>query len=375
MELVVDPIIYRIQSTGGISRLYREILPRMCDIDPSLHITLLTGGPYQQRLPAHALIDNLNVFPLERLLRPGRFWWRVAPEVRQHMQAQRIGSTEGKIWQSTYFTSPRNWKGATVVLVADLIYDLFSHQYTGARNEWFRSEQRRCIENSDAIICISQSTQADVERLFGSSRGRTHVVPLAHSPVFFPMPGVHTVPRPTAKPFLLYVGMRSGYKNFDRLLASYSRWSYRDSVDLVVVGPKWSPDEQRRLTITGIEQSTHLVSDLDDTGLCTLYNQAVAFVYPSLYEGFGIPLLEAMASGCPIVASRIPSSVEVAGECPVYFDAASDESLLSSLDEVLLDSRRAARTALGLKIANKYNWNLTAQQTLAIYRSLDKAYV
>ena len=371
MELVVDPIIFRNQYAGGISRLYREILPRICTIDPALQITLLVGGPFRQAMPTHPQITNLYVPPVERLLRPGRLWWRVAPRVRQFMQMQRIGATQGKIWQSTYFTSPGNWQGATVVMVADLIYALFPKFFTGPYHTWFMGEQRRCIEQADAVICISRTTQADVERLYGIPHAKTQVASLACSAEFRPLAGQDTLPRPTPRPFLLYVGMRSGYKNFKLLLDAYSRWPARNSVDLVVVGSPWSQEEQRLLAALNTKQNAHLLTGLDDRELCVLYNQAAAFVYPSLYEGFGIPLLEAMACGCPIVASRIPSSIEIAGECPIYFDPTSGDDLLRAFDEVIMEGRTGNRVVDGQRVAAQHNWDITAQSVLDVYRSLE----
>ena len=104
--------------------------------------------------------------------------------------------------------------------------------------------------------------------------------------------------------------------------------------------------------------------------MCYLYNRALAFIYPSLYEGFGIPLLEAMACGCPIVASRIPSTIEVAGDCPVYFNPNDVEELISALDIIIPEGRNSKRTRSGLERVKKYSWQKTAEQTLEVYHSL-----
>ena len=104
--------------------------------------------------------------------------------------------------------------------------------------------------------------------------------------------------------------------------------------------------------------------------LCRLYNQAVAFVYPSLYEGFGIPLLEAMTCGCPIVASRIPSTVEVAGDCPIYFDPAEEDDLVNALDIALSEGRNSERVQAGFEKVKSYSWDKTTAQTLQVYRAV-----
>jgi alpha-1,3-rhamnosyl/mannosyltransferase len=113
-----------------------------------------------------------------------------------------------------------------------------------------------------------------------------------------------------------------------------------------------------------------VLTDVDDQTLCQLYNQALGLVYPSLYEGFGIPLLEAMACGCPIVASRISSTIEVAGDCPIYFDPTEEDDLLNALDIALSQGRNSERIQTGLEKVKSYSWDKTAAQTLKIYRSV-----
>jgi alpha-1,3-rhamnosyl/mannosyltransferase len=101
-----------------------------------------------------------------------------------------------------------------------------------------------------------------------------------------------------------------------------------------------------------------------------LYNQAAAFVHPSLYEGFGIPLLEAMACGCPVVASRIPTTREVAGDCPIYFDPMQPDELITALDVALAEGRNSERVRRGLEWVKQYSWDRTARETLQVYRAL-----
>jgi glycosyltransferase involved in cell wall biosynthesis len=109
---------------------------------------------------------------------------------------------------------------------------------------------------------------------------------------------------------------------------------------------------------------------VNDRHLRDLYNLAAAFVYPSLGEGFGIPLLEAMACACPIIASNIPSTVEVAQQIPYYFEPSHLDSLHPALESCLAAGRSAPRIRDGLALAQKYAWDTTAAQTLDVYHSL-----
>jgi glycosyltransferase involved in cell wall biosynthesis len=175
---------------------------------------------------------------------------------------------------------------------------------------------------------------------------------------------------PTEDPYLLHVGVRSKHKNFRILLAAYSRWARRNECSLVTVGAPFSNQEMQYMQTTGISSRVHLMSDVDDDRLCQLYNGAAAFVYPSLYEGFGIPLLEAMACGCPIIASCIPSTLEVAGECPIYFEPSDSDDLIAAFDTAIAEGRNSERAHLGLRLVQRYSWDETARKTLEIYHAL-----
>lgn len=258
-----------------------------------------------------------------------------------------------------------------VVTVYDMIHERFADLFTGPKHDQFRERKRRCVMEADVVICISEATCQDVQNFYGFDSNRIQVIPLGYNDSFRALgKGDFVYNLFTTKPFLLYVGSRAYYKNFKHLLSAYSRWGGQKEVDLVVVGQNWSEDEKKWLVKHGIQDQVHLLVDIDDETLCILYNQATAFIYPSLYEGFGIPLLEAMACGCPVVASHIPSTVEIAGNFPIYFKPHQVESLLAALDIALSEGRDTKRVRMGFKIAGKYSWDETAKQTLHVYHAL-----
>jgi len=372
LELIVDGIIYHYQAKGGVSRIYSEILPRMCEQDESVQITLLTMADrtLQQPLPQHPQINHRRLPIVERYLRPWRFWGPHAVSVRSLVYRSLIGDGKGQIWHSTYYTLPSRWKGKQVVTIVDMIYERYSNLFNESFDEEVREQKRRAVAQADAIICISETTRRDVEEFYGLASGKTFVVPLAHSDVFNQsLPDA--VSKVWPRPFLLYVGRRGHYKNFDLLLEAFAHWQNRDEVDLIVVSDSaWTPDENQRLSQLDISQRVHLLTEVADDYLARLYAQAVLFAYPSLYEGFGIPLLEAMACGCVVVASDIPSTREVAGDIPIYFEVNKSESLVHALDRASKDNETTQRRGAGLAHAARFSWNETARQTLEVYRSL-----
>jgi glycosyltransferase involved in cell wall biosynthesis len=225
--------------------------------------------------------------------------------------------------------------------------------------------------SADKVICISETTRKDVQSYYGIDSAKLQAIPLAYNQDFRRLKnGGCPQKLPNNRPFLLYVGSRGLYKNFKTLLQAYSVWQRRDEVDLLVVGSDWSDQERRRLADWGCVEQVHLLPAVDDQLLACLYNHAQAFVYPSLFEGFGIPLLEAMACGCPVVASRIPTTVEVANEHPFYFEPTDVDDLLAALDAALFEGRQPARVESGVRRAQQYSWNSTAEKTLQVYRSL-----
>jgi glycosyltransferase involved in cell wall biosynthesis len=372
LEVVIDGVIFQFQSRGGVSRIYSEILPRMCDQDDYLRITLLLkeGRAPRQPLPAHRFITHRAVPHVNPYLRPGRLWGKHALSVRRLVDRLWIGYGAGKIWHSTYFTQPDHWRGAQVVTVVDMIYELYPNLFNEPDDEQFRERKRRAVTDASAVICISETTRADVQNYYGIGSDKTFVVPLAHSDSFRP-PEDEEKSRHEGGPFLLYVGRRTHYKNFDLLLEAYSSWSRRTDIDLIVVSDShWTPEEERRLAKLDLCSHVHLLTDIDDDHLRRLYGQAAAFVYPSLYEGFGIPLLEAMACGCAVVASDIPTSREVAGDCAIYFEPDSSEDLRNALERVVTEGPKATRRAAGINRARAFSWNETARRTLEVYRSL-----
>lgn len=371
LNVIVDCIVYRHRNPGGILHIFSEILPRMCGLDDSLHVKLLITDELRQRLPTHSHISRQVLPRVDRYLRPRRLWEPIVPWAKQFVEKLCIGRGGRQIWHSTYFTLPHQWNGASVVTVYDMIYERFPKLVQHPSYKHILERKRRCIMAADAVICISGTSCQDLLEFYNLEPSSVHVVHLAYSQVFRQLnkediPHEHWV----SKPFLLYVGKRHPNKNFDGFINAYAVWPKRKEITLVIVGEQWTPDERHRLSQKGIAQDVILLDGIDDEGLCRLYNQATALVFPSLYEGFGIPLLEAMACGCPVVASRILSTVEITGDCPIFFDPTKIDDMLAAFDVVLSEGKDLERLRAGLEQVKNYSWNKTAKQTLDVYRSV-----
>lgn len=369
MHLVVDGIVFERQHQRGISRIYSEALPQVCNAEEELNVELITLGTPKQLLPTHPRIQHLKLSSLVRLV-PDRWFRQPRRYLRAGIQSFHITNRSDAIWHSTYFTRPLRWQGHTVVTLPDMIYELFPNIFSRKVDEEFREHRKRCLQEADAIICISESTQKDLFKHFPTLKARTYVIPLACSDTFRKLDNNFVASkRHSQKPFLLYVGSRYRHKNFIRLLVAYQGWTHQDAFDLVVVGPPWSETELNWLHKLNIYDHLFLTSSASDEELCLLYNQAAAFIYPSVYEGFGLPLLEAMQCGCPIVASKIPSSLEVAEDCAVYFEPESIDGLRAAMTVAVSEGRDAKRVVQGLIHSRAFSWDQTARLMADVYNS------
>lgn len=378
MNLLVDGIIFQKDPQGGIARLYREIWPRMCDLEPDLQIKLFLDGPGQLNLGSHDRITVQKIPTVRRsikvdgilkpILFPAR---RLASRSWNFMRSIWFGQGKGMIWHSTYYSFPEIWRGYQVVTVHDMIHELFPDIFNSPLDDVARKNKHLCVEQADAIICVSDVTRIDMEKYYGVVSKPIYVIPSALSSVFHQLvePGSQTKVLPR-EPFLLFVGKRTHHKNFMGFMDAYRVWKENSEIDVVVVGEPWDRIEKSYLQEHRLIDQVTLLNDVDDEGLCLLYNRASAFVFPTLYEGLGLPVLEAMACGCPVVASRIPTTEMTGKDVPFYFNPMQPESITSALDEVINQGRSSARIQRGIALAKRYTWDSTARGYLNVYRNL-----
>lgn len=366
MDIFFESSIYALQKKGGISRIYNEVIPRICN-DRNHQITIITTQKNIQPLPSHKYLRKIDFSKLNRFNRRGSDWKTIYEDFFCWIEP----NTYKKIFHSTYYNSFRNWRGPKVLSVYDMIYEKYPEYFNSKDDIEIINRKKKAFAISDLLLCISQTTANDLKTIDLSLEKRINVVYLAPSDIFQKVktPSILEISG-AKKPFLLYVGNRGLYKNFSEFLNVYSLWKQNKNVDLCAVGPKWNDDEQSTISKIKLSNNIQLITDLDDRNLCFLYNQASAFVFPSMWEGFGIPVLEAMACGCPVVASRIPSTIEIAGDLPYYFDIGNTESFLSALDQAVDEGRDSEKVLKGLFYVKKFSWDKTTADILNVYSSL-----
>jgi glycosyltransferase involved in cell wall biosynthesis len=266
---------------------------------------------------------------------------------------------------------------ARVATIHDLIPLLFPETVTRG-HRWVRCfVLPHVVRRADLLIVDSQSTAQDLMERFPQAQGKTRVVHLGVDPRFAPAPpdAVATVRRQLGLPteYLLYAGVINPVKNLERLITAYAilRAESREIPPLVVAGRRGWLDQGvvRRARELDLDGSVRFCGFVPDEALPALLTGAAAFLFPSLYEGFGLPILEAMACGTPVVTSDRSSMPEVSGEAAVLVDPARPDAIADGIRWVLADEGlRVMLKARGLVQAGMFRWAETAARTLDVYR-------
>jgi glycosyltransferase involved in cell wall biosynthesis len=279
-----------------------------------------------------------------------------------------------------------------VVTIHDMSSFLFGSR-RGLRENLRLWKFRRGLMRADAVIAVSAATRRDVENILGVPATRIRQVYSAPDPRFFAPAndGAALAEERTSVleryqidyPFLLYSGRIRPHKNVPRLVEAFavvrgrleSHPVYRD-LRLIIIGDEITshPEVRRTVIQTRMEQSVRFLGFVPFDTLRIFYASASAFIFPSLYEGFGLPPLEAMASGTPVIASKLSSLPEAVADAALLINPENVFDMARSIEEILLDERlRETLIARGLERARQFSWIRTAEQVLQVYREVASA--
>ena len=270
------------------------------------------------------------------------------------------------IYHQTYYDNLcANKKTKRIVTVLDMMHELYPESFS--RLDKTSPDKRKAVELADGIISISHSTKKDLVEMLKVPEDKIKVIHLGNSL------NIESKSEPLVKPpYFLYVAKRQGYKNFMMLLNVFNdlKKDYNEIKLACSGGGNFNAEESGFIKSNNLEKDV-LFFGADDEQLANLYKHATAFVYPSLYEGFGVSLLEAMNMKCPVIASNLSSIPEILGDAGLYIDPKSAEDLKNQMKKLLDDN--ALRTALinkGLIQKEKFSWDKTAKETLDYYKEI-----
>lgn len=354
MRVVFDDQIFSLQSRGGISRYFTNLLT---EFGAESDISVQTPFRY---VVNHHLHD---AFPerFKVLDRPGQLPMRPMLNVLNRLPRQQVEVAD--IVHHTYYSGRSKlavYGAKKVCTVHDMIPELFPESFPINPHRG----KRKFIEDSDLIICVSETTRRDLIALYGPP----------DKPIVVTHLGVKA--QPNRKPredvqarYILFVGTRGGYKNFEMLVQALAQLGsgFRDLNLICAGGGPLSPKERRLIARHDLSHRVRHVSP-NDTDLMRYYAGASVFCFPSLYEGFGLPLLEAFACGAPAVIARTPALIEVADTAAEILERNDVDSLAASLQRILIDQgRRRQLVEAGRRRAEQFSWSATARKTRAAY--------
>lgn len=368
MKVLYDFQIFNIQKFGGISRYFVELMNGVAAAENAGFMLPLVASD-------NGYIRNSE---LVSCIDTSRFGFLKASTVKKNsirlnrLYTQFQAQTKSyDIYHPTYYDPyllDTIGKKPLVITVHDMIHELFNDQY---RKSKVAEQKKYIVSRAAKVLTISESTKRDLITLLGVDARKIEVIYLATS--FGDAPAVPLADTALPGNYVLYVGDRWHYKNFDFFIRSLTPLLQKDeSLRIVCAGSSPFNDQERQviagLGITG--RLLHFPAAGDDM-MVHLYRNARAFVFPTLYEGFGIPVLEAFACGCPVIVSNSSSLPEVGGDACRYIDPRDETSLTAAVQAVIYDeSLRADMTVRGYEQRAKFSWSRTTQETLAAYAQL-----
>jgi glycosyltransferase involved in cell wall biosynthesis len=363
MKVFYSHDIFAEQEYGGVSRYFTEIIKKISlesDVDV---VSGLYFNKYLSHLNAPCKITGKKIDKINTNKYVVKF-------INEVFQASHLKLEIGSIFHQTYYSPfPINKNLQVVVTVHDMVHELFPEIFHKT-NITSYSKKKSC-ERADRIIAVSESTKKDLIDLFKVNPDKIEVIYHGSS---FCEQFADIEPYKHQSPYILFVGSRKLYKNFNQLLKVFKASAkLAQNFNLVCFGGgQFTKEERAQIYDYKLENIVHQKSG-SDLILAQFYAGARALVYPSLYEGFGIPVLEAMSMNCPVICSNQSSLPEVALDAAIYFNPNDTENIQYVLEEFLLNDSFLKKISIeGLERHKIFTWEKTARKTLDLYKSILK---
>lgn len=362
---------------AGIGRYTRELMRAAVGLDRGLHYTLFyaarglpASSPYLADLRALCAANpNVRARPIPLSPRLLTILWQ---RLRLPLRAELLAGPFDLLHAPDFVLPPT--AARTLLTVHDLTFLVRPECAEAGLRRYLGRAVPPSLRRADLIVVDSRATAADLASLLAVAGPRVRLIYPGVDPRFRPLPpaAVEHVRTALGLPdqFLLFVGTLEPRKNLPRLLAAFAAAELPPELTLLIVGRKGWLFEQIFATVAelGLESRVRFLDFVDDAHLPALYNLARAFVYPSLYEGFGLPVLEALACGAPVVTSAVSSLPEVAGAAAVLVDPEQVASIADGIRRALAEADRLRRA--GPPQARPFSWGAAARELLDCYASL-----
>lgn len=363
MRILFDHQVFSFQDYGGISRIFYELSQRLKNGNEAIVEGKFSNNVLLKKLKK----DAISVLPGFEFPKKNVFIFYLNQLFGEKLASKGDYDLLHATYYHPYFMKYLNNK-PYVVTVFDMIHEVFSKDYKKLQNQ--TSEFKRItVTNASKIIAISENTKKDLIKIYKISGKKIDVIYLGN-----PLEGV-TPKMITGLPakYILFVGNRSGYKNFEFFVRAISDViKLNEDVFLVCAGGESFTKEENKLfeDLRIKDRVCHICCNSGGE-FAYIYEKALIYVIPSLYEGFGLTILEAFSMSCPVIASKVSSIPEVAGDACYYINPNSSDSIKKAITKLLKDEKLRNRLVeKGKKQLKKFSWDKCARETLKVYREV-----
>ncbi len=367
MRIAINALACR-GSLTGTGRYIRNLVSWLAKVDAKNQYILYVARDDMSRFSG--LGDNFQLVPTVAV-RPVRILWEQT-ELPRDLKRRGVD-----VFHGPAFIVPLSRTCRQVVTIHDMTFFLLPQCHLFTKKHYFQRLIPQCVKRANQVIAVSESTKKDILKILGSEYSKKiKVIYHGKEERFCPdTAGAASYDLRTKYGFsgriILFVGLIEPRKNLERLIRAYAKLrSFHQTSCLVIAGSQgWGHDAVlRAASESGVRDRIFFPGYIPERELPSLYNLADVFVYPSLYEGFGLPVLEAMACGAPIVASGVSSMPEISGDAALLIDPLDVDSIAQGIERVLMDRERRERMKEeGPKRSQAFTWERTARETLATY--------
>lgn len=373
----IDGLIYGLQPHGGISRVFTNLIEALsarqdCEVTLYLPPNLRAS----QRLPNRTATV---VYPETIDFRPRRIFESLNRSRASRAMNRMWSSVRNGVYLSSHYSTYPGIELPQLQIIQDTIYERFPDLFASNWDLQHVKDKFACIKAASCIVTPSVRSLEDTREFYDIDNKACFVVPYACDDNFRKTPvqndlAVFREQHKLHEPFILHTGSRYLHKNFGALMAAYSQWDGKSEYMLVSVGAgRFSPVEASLARGLGIAHRITVIPSLNDQQLVTAYHAASAFVFPSLYEGFGFPVIEAIACGTPAAISNASCLPEVGGGTPWYFDPYNQKMMLVAIEQALMARRTDCdRIKNGKREILNRTWGDVAKKVADIARSIEQ---
>ncbi|HEY8259120.1 MAG TPA: glycosyltransferase family 1 protein [Gemmatimonadales bacterium] len=369
MRVGIDATAVPLQRAGAGNYIF-NLIQALARVDRSNEYVVFGKAAHEEELDLRG--STVHFVQKEFSGRGARLLWEqvgLPKEVRTHRL---------DVLHSPHYTMPLRHSARSVVTFCDMTFVLHPDLHEPLKRVFFPVMMRLSARRADRLIAISESTREDLVRMWGVDRRRVTAIPLAADSDYHPLPPKEIAETCTTfglRPggYILYVGMLEPRKNVDRLVEAFGRVAGdMPDLELVIGGRRgWMYDQIfAQVEALGLHDRVRFTGFVPQEALPALYGGARFFVYPSKYEGFGIPVLEAMSCGTPVITTNVSSMPEVAGDAAILVAPDDVAGLASALVRAAADhTLRADLACKGLMRAKMFSWERCARETIAVYEA------